>query len=297
MTNCLTVSEATTPAAKVAGKYLEFGKSLWEDGPLENAVATEGGQRKLPVIAIDPAPGKKSTIFDGKDFLSKNGPELRSYLDQFKRTPETLLCWDAPLTGPCDPAYAGKPGDFTQRLIEGFLRRKFGFQAPKGVSVLGYGRCPHWTITRSLLGLPRTGPYDLDLQHLPFRLLPDPDSEQADRPSVVEIHPAVAAWLWCRKDRIQESWNYKKDDGVQKELWSILLERTGFPWDGRPTPGNDDEFDAAVGYILGSLYLKQPRTKEEEPCVKILGDRCTGSFLLPADPELEERWRAFLEHQ
>ena len=51
----------------------------------------------MPVIAIDPAPGKKSTIFDGRHFHCKDGLELRSYLR--KCTPKTLLCWDAPLTG------------------------------------------------------------------------------------------------------------------------------------------------------------------------------------------------------
>ena len=261
---------------------------------MEDAAATQGEQRNLPVISIDPAPGKNSTIFNGSEFLSKSGDELRSYLGEpSNRTPETLLCWDAPLTGPADPASAGtRRRDFTQRLIERFfMNSKPGFKPPKGISVLPYSRCPHWTVTRSILGLPRTGPYDLDFERLPFRLLPAPHSEQADRPSVVEIHPAVVAWLWCRKDRGKASkWNYKKDDEVRNELWSIILERTRFPWDSRCTPKNDDQFDAAVGYILGSMYLQQLGATEGEPCVAILGDRCTGSFLLPADTVLEERW-------
>ena len=226
--------------------------------------------------------------------MSKSGDELRSYLGEpSNRSPETLLCWDAPLTGPADPASAGtRRRDFTQRLIEGFFKNsETRFKTPKGISVLPYCGCPHWTVTRSLLGLPRTGPYDLDFEGLPFRLLPAPHSEQADRPSVVEIHPAVAVWLWCRKDRGEASkWNYKKDAGVRKELWCIILERTRFPWGSLRKPENDDEFDAAVGYILGSMYLQQLGATEGEPCVAILGDRCTGSLLLPADTVLEERW-------
>lgn len=178
---------------------------------MEDAAAQLGAEQNLPVISVDPAPGRKSTIFDGRDFLTKTGHELRSYLNkQCNRTPKTLLCWDAPLTGPADPACAGTGRDFTQRLIEGFFRQKSGFQTPDGISVQVYGACSHWTITRSLLGLPRMGPYDIDYQRLPFRLLPAPSSEQDARPSVVEIHPAVAAWLWCKDSpRKGAAWNYK----------------------------------------------------------------------------------------
>ena len=60
------------------------------------------------MIAVDPAPGRKSTVFDRAVFFRKGGCELRSYLDEpCNRTHETLLCWDAPLTGPGNPASVG----------------------------------------------------------------------------------------------------------------------------------------------------------------------------------------------
>ena len=58
-------------------------------------------QQKVRVLAIDPAPRRKSTVFDGTDFLKKSGDALRAYLNE-PGSPmhETLVCWDAPLTGP-----------------------------------------------------------------------------------------------------------------------------------------------------------------------------------------------------
>ena len=156
----------------------------------------------MQVLAVDPAPKKPSTVFDGTAFYQMDASNLRSYLEApERRTPETLVCWDAPLSGPRDPDVAGTiGGDFSQRRIEQFFSRKqTGHKACPGISVRPYSQCPHWTITRSVVGLPRSGPYDNRYEHLPFHLLPGPADEAAGRPCIVEIHPAVAAWLWCRR--------------------------------------------------------------------------------------------------
>lgn len=265
--------------------------------PSANTAVQE--DQNMRVIAIDPAPGRPSTIFDGEEhegelFPARTGDELRLYLDEpHNRTRETLLCWDAPLTGPADPAAAGiHRRDFTQRPIESFFRQAaWGFPTPKGISVRSYSGCPHWTMTRSLLGLPRTGPYDHEFQQLPFHLLPAPQADADHRPSVVEIHPAVAVWLWCRNNH-NGAWNYKQNAGVRNALWNIVLGTTRFVWDNR-CPDTHDEFDAAVGYILGSIYLHD--RGGPNPRVEILGCRSTGSFLLPADSELKESWHRFLD--
>ena len=251
------------------------------------------------VIAIDPAPAKPSTVYDGKEYLSKNPEQLRKYINQISgEGPETLVCWDAPLTGPTDPDCAGFIRyDFTKRLIERFFSvESTGFKTPKGISVLGYGACPHWTISRSLLGLPRVGSFDTPEGHLPFHLITGPGNRDRQRPGIVEIHPALAAWLWCRDKRARDAnWVYKGSGApkpermrVWKEMWEIILQRANLPEDLRH-PRTDDEFDAAVGYTLGALFIRDEAGRRE-PCVAILGNARDGAFLVPYERDLFSAW-------
>lgn len=250
----------------------------------------------MRVVAVDPAPGKESTVFDGEEFCDLAPAELRHFLNELSSAEtDTLVCWDSPLTGPADPSSAGDcRGDFTQRPIDSFFSRKeTGFKTPKGISVLPYGGCPHWTISRSLIGLPRMGPFDHCYDGLPFHLVPGPESERGGRACIIEIHPAVAAWLWCRREkRGRAQWVYKGSRGskasretLRQEMWSIILRKTQFRWT-LPDPTNDDQFDAAVGYVLGSLYADEMTRGQ----VTVLGSRETGSFLLPAVPRLTQKW-------
>ena len=251
----------------------------------------------MDVVAVDVAPGKASTVFDGAEFMELDARGLRDYLTRLRhRGRKVLVCWDAPLTGPANPDDGGAPGDFTQRLIEGFFRDgKRGLRSPDGISVRGYGGCPHWTITRSLLGLPRLGPYDLGYDEIPFDLLPNTRSRGDTRPSVVEIHPGVAAWLWCRLERGEDaSWAYKKEWSVLGEMWEMIRCLGKGHWEG-PTPKNDDQFDAAVGYMLGCAYAAGSDTTIGR--VSTLGDRRTGSFLLPDTPDLRARWDDWLSRK
>ena len=108
------------------------------------------------VIAIDPAPSKRSTVFDGEGYSHLTDGGLRDYVNLIaSERPGTLVCWDVPLTGPADRVRAGSfRYDFTKRSIERFFSiESTGFKTPNGISVLGYRACPHWTISRSL----RTG--------------------------------------------------------------------------------------------------------------------------------------------
>ena len=125
-----------------------------------------------------------------------------------------LVCWDAPLTRPSMEGLLlesePKHKDFTQRPIDAFFGRKeWNFKAPNGISMLPYSGCSHWTISRSLLGLPRVSPYDQD-KDLPFQLCHG-DSMPGPGVHIAEFHPALALWLWCKNDQRVEKWEYKKE--------------------------------------------------------------------------------------
>lgn len=247
------------------------------------------------VISIDPAPSKENTVCDGKSFREKQAAQLRTMLEGVGRN--TLICWDAPLTGPQNPDQAGKAKrDLSQRCIESFFSRGVTrFKTPPGISVRPYSGCSHWAITRSLLGLPRTGPHDAKYEDLPFHLLPGKDRNETPRPTVVEIHPAVAAWLWCRGKsgfpKETEKWSYKKCARLREKMWDVIRnEARGVDC---TDPEDDDDFDAAVGYLLGRLYLRDRDEPVSGRSVILLGNRRTGSFLVPNVKGILTRWDEF----
>ncbi len=249
--------------------------------------------KSMRVIAIDPAPGKESTVFEGTEYLRLSARELREFMDQVADAKgSVLVCWDAPLTGPFDTENAGSYRfDFTKRPIERFFSLDdTGFKTPKGISVLGYGACPHWTISRALLGLPRVGPHDKPENKLPLKLVTNSSDKLQKRKSVIEIHPGLAAWLWCRGERgADANWIYKGNQGgkIREEMWEIVLERSGFEED-LPHPKSDDEFDAAIGFVLGKLFALDREAALRRSL--ILGGREYGALLLPKVSGLADAW-------
>ncbi len=242
----------------------------------------------MRVVAIDPAPRKASTVFDG-GFKSLLPGEVATFLKTLTADQAVLLCWDSPLTGPGDPDSPGsRPWDFSQRPIESFFSREStGFKTPPGISVRPYSGCPHWTISRAALGLPRVGAWDAAEADLPFRLLTEGQPPLADGTYVVEVHPAVAAWLWCREERSPGCvWNYKQEADVQREMWEIIRPLGQFP--GQITPVDDDQFDALVAFILGTRWLAG------DGSVELIGSRSAGAMLVPAVPGLSQALNEFI---
>lgn len=250
----------------------------------------------MKVCGIDPAPTKGLSVFDGKHgqiALEDSG----SFLSEIGATGDVLVTWDAPLSGPPSSVVNGaaaRGAAFSQRPIESFFSRAItGFKTPRGISVLGYSGCPHWALSRSLVGLPRVGSFDADAGSLPFRLASNDDQRPTKGCHIAEVHPAVAIWLWCRDDREADaSWLYKKDSGVLWNLWKMILQ---VPSVGRVLssirampPSSDDQLVARVAYALGRLWLDEPNR------VVLLGDLDSGAFLLPRVPGIVEAFHTLV---
>ena len=254
-------------------------------------------------VGIDPGPAKGLHCYDsyGRHHVDLNCS--RSYLGDLAKEDSILICWDAPLTGPSAVALRSdtlKGSDLTQRPIEKFFSQsKWHFKAPKGISILPYSGCSHWTISRSLLGLPRMGPFDIS-DGLPFQLCQE-SVFQGKGAWVVEVHPAVAMWLWTKDEICLTSWEYKKDiriaDSILECLLKILRDSNLHdalesvkefcrPADTAPK-GFDDILDACIAYILGELWIIG------DPRVMLLGDERTGSMLVPRSSNLIKQWDAF----
>jgi len=252
----------------------------------------------MKVIGIDPSPGRQSYLYSSDGLRRKDASQVSRFLAELSASDSNvLICWDAPLTGPSAPdSDEFRVSDHTQRRIEAFFnRQKWGFKVPKGISVRDYAACPHWAISRRLVGLPRVGPWDVAWSDLPFKLVSEGSCPTQPGRYIVEVHPAVALWLWCNTPAWTGSWEYKKNKTVLEQAWAALkkrLQNTLLPSGTSLNhldfePENDDELDCFITWLLGILWCQGSSE------VILLGNRTTGSMLLPRVEGLEERFLEF----
>lgn len=229
-----------------------------------------------------------------------------------------LLAWDAPLTGPNRVETAGDyPFDFTARPIERAFNCKTRKKLPDGISVQGYAGCQHWTITRNVLGLPRVGPFDAEgTPPLPFVLIAEFPAKERPPKMVVEVHPALAIWLWVGKQADAQkidlpNLRYKKTRNVKiavtrearTNIINLLVSRwramgLSFVADAAVEchellVKHDDALDAYVSGVLAALLASGKKD------VRIFGNQHLGMFLLPTDQIIDDltnekiaEWRA-----
>ena len=249
---------------------------------------------EITVIGIDPAPSKRSTIFNGENFQHLSSDELKKYIKElYENTQKVLICWDAPLS------FSTKQNDspFTQRIIEKLFMRNKLSKTPKGISVLGYSGCPHWTISQYILGYPKISSFENEFNP-PFELVFDRENIEK---SVTEVHPAVAIWLWCKgkkneKNEEIKNWEYKKSKAILREVIEVLVKEKIITDILKIPIENDDELDAYIAWKLGTEWLKGNNTELEHE-VKIMGNNDTGSFLLPNKEELFKDFKEFEEKE
>jgi len=232
------------------------------------------------IIGIDPAPSKESTVYDGEIFHSLCFEELNNYLKEIKaENKSVLICWDAPLSFSMKDV-TKKMSPLYQRKIEYFFSRKDGYKTPTGISVLGYAGCPHWVISQYLLGYPKISSFEKNFNP-PFELIFD---KKDISHSVTEVHPAVAIWLWTKDKTRVKNWKYKKEEHVLKNILHILKNKNIIAKEIADQVKNDDYLDAYIAWKLGKDWV-------ENNNVEILGNADTGSFLLPYNKNLFEKFK------
>jgi predicted RNase H-like nuclease len=95
---------------------------------------------------------------------------------------------------------------------------------------------------------------------------------------VVEVYPAMALWRWCSGSH-HGTWQYKKDRECRASLAGLMSNRMGKDL----RVADEDALDAWISWYLARCWLDR--------CgVVLLGSARTGSFLLPEQPDLQERF-------
>jgi len=224
------------------------------------------------VIGIDPAPSKKSTVCylkDGKILFEDFTPyELKDFLDE-RTEPDILVCWDSPLTG---VDVSKKDNSFYSRAIEKKFQQKeeYHYLKETGVSVLGFAGCPHWTVSRYVLGLPKFTEFDKN--KIPFRLITKESDINIGGRMVTEVHPAIAIHHWY----IESIKGYKTKTSQVGKIFDKISKRWKLTLGIKPK--NSDQLDALVAFVLGTLWLKKDGVE--------IYEHKNSSFLLP-----EKDWK------
>ena len=177
------------------------------------------------------------------------------------------------------------------------------------------------------MGLPRVGEWDRAEEELPFRLLTEDtqpsEKELSEKPCIVEVHPAVALWLWASWDNLNQ-WRgstdfiykgrIKKQEGEKETTKVNLKERRGKildlvfeRWKNYPDSSQfmeqlnirkyrteiietGDSLDAFIAMALVCLFVKKT-TQPDQRRVKLFGDRERGAMLLPDHKEIPAELR------
>ena len=235
------------------------------------------------MIGVDPAPGKGLCIFDPEHLTPEHAPgnrygadeeyrlvgpkDARTWFESIIDIPHLLLAWDAPLM-------VNFAETLTERPIERYLRRSQSDLGP-GTSVMGFGGCPHWSISQYTLGLPL--PVGITDQR---RGLPLIGPDTGHRRGIIEVHPAIAIAVLLGATPV-----YKRPASRSRCIVDALKGaciREGllnkFVWRDLPPKGRagfhlDDFLDAQVAGACGQALASGESL--------FLGDS-TGYFVVPS---------------
>lgn len=269
------------------------------------------------IIGVDPAPGKASCAFDGKDWHWLGGvksnlrgndlSDVVAKLGKLTSHESVLVCWDAPLAMSLNYEHHQKVNPLSSRPIELQLRR-----LPTGISTGSFSGVCHWTISQYCWGLPNVR----DAQNVVF-----PHSEIGGQWSLVvddepiekgkwlaEVHPAVGVYALLVQLGLRsqgDEWRYKgkkeyRDKIKMPQLILRLLKKLIESSQGGTEAGlvaardafndqvasmGDDKIDAFVAWLMGFLWVHKGCVKLSGAEVSFYGDNGVG-LLLPPLPSL-----------
>ena len=266
------------------------------------------------IIGVDPAPGKASCVFDGKEWsllggtsksnlLSDGLTSVVAGLGELTSYERVLVCWDAPLAMSLEYEHHEKVNPLSSRPFELPLRR-----LPKGISTGIFSGVCHWTISQFCWGLPNVR----DSRNL---VSPHPsiggdwtlvagDVPIGNGKWLAEVHPAVGlyALLVQLGFKSQESdWRYKGSKACRDRIGMPLLilklvdkliesshgaAEAGLklarqPFEVSIAGMGDDEIDAFVAWLLGFLWVHKNEVKIPEAEVRFYGDGGVGLLRPP----------------
>lgn len=284
----------------------------------------------MKVIGIDPAPAKDTVIYDGEKFMTKDAVALKKYLDD-EVGEDTLICWDAPLTGMASKDAVCKFEGYLKKWAESKKKKKpkwsplearilekyivLRSDIPKGISTNSFSQCPHWTISQYCLGLPLINDEFKPPETLKtFKLITSQNEREklfSNKKNIVEVHPALALYLWLKeekpiKDDLTFDWDYKKN----KKTFNTLVEQL-FKKPEKPQAIIEPEDKENGKYKVSAIEDKVEKTMTDDHLdayiawllgtlwlkneVILVGNKNTGAILLPNDPDISEKCRIKLD--
>ena len=253
----------------------------------------------IKVIGIDPAPSKKSTVFDGDgliekkfsactcigtkieetNFYSCKPKELINLINYIKGCDEKILiCWDAPLTGPDfnnikefknSKKVKFYEGNFSDRKIEKWLRdliheikENGNPKRQKKDSAKGVSVSHYSGCTHWTISQYIFGLPRIgknNSEKLPFELVKCDECKNHINHHIVEVHPAVAMYFWL--GCLSKYKNFKKGD-LKEETSTDRIKKI---WDCSDNKKCSDNDNGNYNNIK-EVYCKIFPNCENQPC-------------------------------
>jgi len=227
--------------------------------------------RKL--FGVDPAPSKKSVVFDGERFYEKDAFELKKFFSSVDKN--CFVSWDAPLGDDFEANLFYKPLEKILNSKNSYIDQK---KPPKGISTLPFASCPHWSISQYVLGYPIINKDIINKDKLFFYLVQSNEDISFYKSNLFETHPAFSMWVFLKDKILQDNWQYKGTKDSKKffylltdEIFDLKITKEFIHI--KSLIKNDDYLDSFVSFLNLKLFIEKKAF--------VYGNKKIGAMLLP----------------